>query len=72
MKLNADYQEQFQSRHIAPNEADTAKMLKTIGVSSLDELIAQTIPDQIRLKNHSICRLRKASLTTLPHLNKRH
>ncbi|WP_439695669.1 aminomethyl-transferring glycine dehydrogenase [Mucilaginibacter sp. AW1-7] len=50
MKLNADYQEQFQSRHIAPNEADTAKMLKTIGVSSLDELIAQTIPDQIRLK----------------------
>jgi len=50
MKLNADYQEQFQSRHIAPNEADTAKMLKTIGVSSLDELIAQTIPDRIRLK----------------------
>lgn len=50
MKLNADYQEQFQSRHIAPNEADTAKMLKTIGVSSLDELIAQTIPEQIRLK----------------------
>lgn len=50
MKLNADYQERFQSRHIAPNEADTAKMLKTIGVSSLDELIAQTIPDRIRLK----------------------
>lgn len=50
MKLNADYQEQFQSRHIAPNEADTAKMLKIIGVSSLDELIAQTIPDRIRLK----------------------
>ncbi|MDN3581566.1 aminomethyl-transferring glycine dehydrogenase [Mucilaginibacter flavus] len=51
MKLNADYQEQFQSRHIAPNEADTAKMLKTIGVNSLDELIAQTVPDRIRLKN---------------------
>lgn len=50
MKLNADYQEQFQSRHIAPNEADTAKMLKTIGVNSLDELIAQTVPDRIRLK----------------------
>jgi glycine dehydrogenase len=50
MKLNADYQEQFQFRHIAPNEADTAKMLKTIGVSSLDELIAQTIPERIRLK----------------------
>jgi glycine dehydrogenase len=50
MMLNADYQEKFQSRHIAPNEADTAKMLKTIGVNSLDELIAQTLPDRIRLK----------------------
>src|ERR1700743_1276285 len=49
MMLNADYQEKFQSRHIAPNEADTAKMLKTIGVNSLDELIAQTVPDKIRL-----------------------
>jgi len=50
MKLNIDYQEKFQSRHIAPNEADTAQMLKTIGVKSLDELIAQTIPKKIRLK----------------------
>ncbi|MBB6108130.1 glycine dehydrogenase [Mucilaginibacter lappiensis] len=50
MMLNADYQEKFQSRHIAPNEADTAKMLKAIGVNSLDELIAQTVPDRIRLK----------------------
>jgi len=51
MKLNIDYQEKFQSRHIAPNEADTAKMLRTIGVSSLDELIEQTVPAGIRLKN---------------------
>src|SRR5271169_143643 len=50
MKLNADYQERFQNRHIAPNEADTAEMLKTVGVSSLDELIDQTIPASIRLK----------------------
>ena len=50
MKLNVDYQEQFQSRHIAPNTADTAKMLKTIGASSLDELINETIPENIRLK----------------------
>jgi glycine dehydrogenase len=49
MKLNTTYQEQFQSRHIAPSEADTAKMLKTIGVNSLDELIGQTIPQKIRL-----------------------
>jgi glycine dehydrogenase len=50
MKLNTDYQEKFQYRHIAPNAADTAQMLKTVGVSSLDELIAQTIPARIRLK----------------------
>src|ERR1700712_109429 len=49
MKLNIDYQEKFQSRHIAPNQADTAEMLKAIGVSTLDELIAQTIPEKIRL-----------------------
>src|ERR1700749_3254609 len=50
MKLNTDYQEKFQNRHIAPNAADTAQMLKTVGVSSLDELIDQTIPASIRLK----------------------
>jgi glycine dehydrogenase len=50
MKLNTDYQEQFQTRHIAPNEADTAEMLKTVGAASLDELIAQTVPAKIRLK----------------------
>jgi glycine dehydrogenase len=50
MKLNIDYQEKFQSRHIAPNEADTAQMLKAIGVNSLNELIAQTVPEKIRLK----------------------
>ena len=50
MKLNIDYQEKFQSRHIAPNQADTAQMLKAIGVNSLEELIAQTIPEKIRLK----------------------
>jgi glycine dehydrogenase len=51
MKLNVDYQEKFQSRHIAPNQADTAEMLNAIGVNTLDELIEQTIPAQIRLKN---------------------
>eukprot|EP01039_Chlorochromonas_danica_P014256 gene14256-16617_t len=50
MKLNIDYQEKFQARHIAPNEADTAQMLKTIGVGSLNELIDQTVPQKIRLK----------------------
>ena len=51
MKLNIDFQEKFEQRHIAPNEQDTAEMLQTIGVHSIDELIDQTVPSQIRLKN---------------------
>src|SRR6201998_773511 len=50
MKLNIDYQEKFQDRHIAPGQADTAEMLKIVGVGSLDELIEETIPASIRLK----------------------
>ena len=50
MQLNTEYREKFRSRHIAPSEAETAEMLKTIGVNSIDELIEQTIPGQIRLK----------------------
>ncbi|HPD95730.1 MAG: aminomethyl-transferring glycine dehydrogenase [Bacteroidales bacterium] len=37
-------------RHIGPREEDINEMLKVIGVSSLDELIDQTIPKNIRLK----------------------
>jgi len=50
MGLNIHYKEDFQNRHIAPNEADTAEMLQTVGVNSIDELIEQTVPTAIRLK----------------------
>ncbi|RZL31764.1 MAG: glycine dehydrogenase (aminomethyl-transferring), partial [Pedobacter sp.] len=50
MSLNIQYQEDFQDRHIAPNSDDTTAMLKTIGVNSIDELIEQTVPQKIRLK----------------------
>lgn len=40
----------FTRRHIGPSDADTKEMLKSIGVSSVDELIDQTIPASIRLK----------------------
>jgi glycine dehydrogenase len=60
MKLNADYQERFEQRHIAPNAAATAEMLKTLGVSSLEELIDQTIPAKIN--NRFSYRRRKVSL----------
>ena len=41
---------QFVNRHISLNEADTEAMLEKVGVASLEELIGQTIPDSIRLK----------------------
>ncbi len=40
----------FVDRHNGPRREEITKMLKTIGVSSLDQLIEQTIPSQIRLK----------------------
>ncbi len=42
--------EHFKTRHIGITEKDLPKMLETIGVSSVDELIDQTIPKDIRLK----------------------
>ncbi|GAA3565023.1 aminomethyl-transferring glycine dehydrogenase [Snuella lapsa] len=41
----------FALRHIGPNEEDQNLMLETIGIDSLDQLIYETIPDDIRLKN---------------------
>ena len=37
------------NRHIGISESDEEKMLQTIGVKSLDELVEQTIPSNIRL-----------------------
>ncbi len=41
---------QFVRRHISLNEEDKKAMLDKIGVSGIDELIGQTIPDSIRLE----------------------
>lgn len=43
--------EKFYTRHIGVNENDVQKMISQIGVSSLDELINETIPEDIRLKH---------------------
>ena len=40
---------QFSSRHIGPDGSDLSRMLQTIGVSSLDELIDRALPASIRL-----------------------
>src|SRR5712692_8362073 len=38
----------FARRHIGPSPAGVRKMLDTVGVSSIDELIEQTVPSTIR------------------------
>ncbi|NJB84553.1 glycine dehydrogenase [Lewinella marina] len=40
--------DQFRNRHIGPSAEETQAMLETIGVASLDELIDQTVPENIR------------------------
>jgi len=40
----------FALRHIGPRENDLQHMFKTVGVESLDQLIYETVPDNIRLK----------------------
>ncbi|EHH0847566.1 aminomethyl-transferring glycine dehydrogenase [Vibrio vulnificus] len=43
-------QHEFVGRHNGPNHAEQQKMLSTINAESLDALIAQTVPAQIRLE----------------------
>ena len=40
----------FALRHIGPREKDLPQMLETVGVSSMDQLIYETVPDDILLK----------------------
>lgn len=40
----------FALRHIGPRRSDLSEMLKTVGVDSMEQLIFETVPDDIRLK----------------------
>lgn len=42
--------DKFEQRHIGINESDVQPMLGTVGVASVEELIAQVIPSSIRLR----------------------
>ncbi|MFI5171183.1 MAG: aminomethyl-transferring glycine dehydrogenase [Chitinophagales bacterium] len=50
MNIRTKTDEKFEDRHIGPRHHDVSKMLESIGVDSIDSLIEQTIPDNIRLK----------------------
>mmetsp|Transcript_20572 Transcript_20572/g.55434 ORF Transcript_20572/g.55434 Transcript_20572/m.55434 type:complete len:998 (-) Transcript_20572:454-3447(-) len=40
--------DQFVPRHIGPTDGEIARMLKSVGVSTLDELVEKTVPAAIR------------------------
>src|SRR5262249_12907133 len=40
----------FARRHIGPNEQETAAMLQTVGFPTLEALVDEAIPSQIRLR----------------------
>lgn len=40
----------FEKRHNSPGQEEVSLMLEAVGVGSIEELISQTIPDNIRLK----------------------
>ncbi|MFM2360084.1 MAG: aminomethyl-transferring glycine dehydrogenase [Bacteroidota bacterium] len=50
MNLFELQQNEFAGRHIGPDVVETAEMLRATGVANLEELIAKTIPDSIRIK----------------------
>ncbi len=39
----------FETRHLGINDKDLQEMLQEIGVETLDQLIYETIPDDIRM-----------------------
>ena len=41
----------FESRHIGPNQDEIIEMVKVCGVNSIDQLIEETVPANIKLKN---------------------
>ncbi len=51
MSINFD-KERFLHRHIGPDEDQTNEMLSDIGASSLNQLMDETIPEGIRLKEN--------------------
>lgn len=48
MIANLNERTHFQQRHNGPSRDDISQMLDTIGVDSVDELIDQTVPENIR------------------------
>lgn len=59
----------FSIRHIGPRDEDIKEMLNAIGSSSVDQLIDETIPESIRLKNGLILDDAMSEQEYLQHIN---
>ncbi|MEA2697118.1 MAG: glycine dehydrogenase, partial [Myxococcales bacterium] len=50
MPVDLRHPDRFTNRHIGPDAADVAEMLRALGLGSLDALVAETVPASIRSK----------------------
>jgi len=60
----------FALRHIGPNQDEKKAMLNTIGVTSIDQLVSETIPAGIRLKKDLDLEPAMSEQEYLHHINK--
>ncbi len=63
-----EQRDDFVSRHIGPSDADVTTMLETVGLSTLDELIATAVPPNIISKEPFQLRSRINEAQTLARL----
>lgn len=50
MAIDLGFSDRFVDRHIGPSAAEIQEMLQTLGLATLEELVAQTIPASIRTR----------------------
>ncbi|HZL19900.1 MAG TPA: aminomethyl-transferring glycine dehydrogenase [Polyangia bacterium] len=50
MAVDLEAHDPFAARHIGPDAAEEAEMLRALGVASLEALVAETVPPEIRLR----------------------
>lgn len=70
MNIDLHFTEEFKNRHIGPDTKQTKEMLSTLGVTTIEELIDQTIPKNIRLKKDLELPEAKTERKYIEHLRK--
>ncbi|MGK7389621.1 MAG: aminomethyl-transferring glycine dehydrogenase [Candidatus Cyclobacteriaceae bacterium M2_1C_046] len=70
MKLDINNFEKFADRHNGPDDHQISEMLKQIGVESVEQLISQTIPADIRLEKELDLPVAKTEYEFIQHLRR--